>query len=99
MPMALFLQLQLSQVRFFSNLLSFSELLNVIISNAQMINLAAAVVRQPYNPKRGGVGLSHRGSQKDYNYQYDDLTCYYFMDDYQDGEIISTRMYEVEYLE
>ena len=33
------------------------------------------------------------------DYQYDDLTCYYFIDDYQDGEVISTRMYEVEYLE
>lgn len=33
------------------------------------------------------------------DYQYDGLTCYYFMDDYQDGEVVSTRMYEVEYLE
>lgn len=33
------------------------------------------------------------------DYQYDGLTCYYFVDDYQDGEVVSTRMYEVEYLE
>lgn len=33
------------------------------------------------------------------DYQYNGLTCYYFVDDYQDGEVVSTRMYEVEYLE
>ena len=33
------------------------------------------------------------------DYQYDGLTCYYFYDHYRDGEVISTQMYEVEYLE
>ena len=34
------------------------------------------------------------------DYQYDGLTCYYFVDSYnQDGELTSTSMYEVEYLE
>ena len=33
------------------------------------------------------------------DYQYDGLTCYYFVDNYQDGEVTSTQMYEVEYLE
>lgn len=33
------------------------------------------------------------------DFRYDGLTCYYFVDDYQDGEVVSTRMYEVEYLE
>lgn len=33
------------------------------------------------------------------DYQYDGLTCFYFVDGYQDGEVVSTRMYEVEYLE
>ena len=33
------------------------------------------------------------------DYQYEGLNCYYFLDDYQDGEVVSTRMYEVEYLE
>ena len=33
------------------------------------------------------------------DYQYDGLTCYYFVDTYRDGEVISTQMYEVEYLE
>lgn len=33
------------------------------------------------------------------DYQYDGLTCYYFIDNYRDGEVISTQMYEVEYLE
>ena len=43
-----------------------------------------------HNGKLGSVGR---------DYQYDGLNCYYFVDDYQDGEVISTRMYEVEYLE
>lgn len=33
------------------------------------------------------------------DYQYDGLTCYYYVDSYRDGEVISTQMYEVEYLE
>lgn len=33
------------------------------------------------------------------DYQYDGLTCYYYLDDIQDGEMVATRMYEVEYLE
>lgn len=33
------------------------------------------------------------------DYQYDGLTCYYFVDRYQDGEVYSTSLYEVEYLE
>ncbi len=33
------------------------------------------------------------------DYQYDGLTCYYFVDFYRDGEVYSTSMYEVEYLE
>ena len=33
------------------------------------------------------------------DYQYDGLTCYYFYDTYRDGEVTSTQMYEVEYLE
>ena len=33
------------------------------------------------------------------DYQYDGLTCYYFVDNYQEGEVYSTSMYEVEYLE
>jgi len=33
------------------------------------------------------------------DYQYDGLTCFYFIDGYQDGEVVSTLMYEVEYLE
>ena len=33
------------------------------------------------------------------DYQYDGLTCYYYVDNYRDGEVISTQMYEVEYLE
>ena len=33
------------------------------------------------------------------DYQYDGLTCYYFVDNYQDGEVTSTQMYEIEYLE
>lgn len=33
------------------------------------------------------------------DYHYDGLSCYYFVDDYQDGEVISTRINEVEYLE
>ena len=33
------------------------------------------------------------------DYQYDGLTCYYSIEVYQDGEVIDTRMYEVEYLE
>ena len=39
--------------------------------------------------------LSARGR----DYQYDGLTCYYFVDSYRDGEVYSTQMYEVEYLE
>lgn len=42
------------------------------------------------NGKLGSIG-------RDYN--YDGLTCFYFIDGYQDGEVVSTRMYEVEYLE
>lgn len=37
------------------------------------------------------------GLGRDYN--YDGLTCYYFVDSYRDGEVISTQMFEVEYLE
>ena len=33
------------------------------------------------------------------DYQYNGLTCYYFIDSFVDGEVYSTRMYEVEYLE
>ena len=33
------------------------------------------------------------------DYQYDGLTCYYYSDTYRDGEVISTQLYEVEYLE
>ena len=33
------------------------------------------------------------------DYQYDGLTCYYYLDDIQDGDVVSTRMFEVEYLE
>lgn len=33
------------------------------------------------------------------DYQYDGLTCYYFYDTYRNGEVTSTQMYEVEYLE
>ena len=33
------------------------------------------------------------------DYHYDGLTCYYFVDAYRDGEVYSTSMYEVEYLE
>ncbi len=33
------------------------------------------------------------------DYQYDGLSCYYFVDFYRDGEVYSTSMYEVEYLE
>lgn len=34
------------------------------------------------------------------DYQYDGLTCFYFIDSYNNnGEVVSTRMYEVEYLE
>lgn len=33
------------------------------------------------------------------DYQYDGLTCYYFIDNYRDGEVYSTKIYEVEYLE
>lgn len=33
------------------------------------------------------------------DYQYDGLTCYYFVDIYRDGEVYSTSLYEVEYLE
>lgn len=33
------------------------------------------------------------------DYHYDGLSCYYFVDSYQDGEVISTRIDEVEYLE
>ena len=33
------------------------------------------------------------------DYQYDGLTCFYYSDTYRDGEVISTQMYEVEYLE
>ena len=33
------------------------------------------------------------------DYQYDGLTCYYYSDTYRDGEVVSTQMYEVEYLE
>ena len=33
------------------------------------------------------------------DYQYDGLTCYYFYDTYREGEVTSTQMYEVEYLE
>ena len=33
------------------------------------------------------------------DYQYDGLTCYYFLDSYNsDGEVVSTSLYEVEYL-
>jgi len=37
------------------------------------------------------------GKGRDYN--YDGLSCYYFIDSYRDGEVYSTQMYEVEYLE
>ena len=37
------------------------------------------------------------GKGRDYN--YDGLACTYFIDTYQDGEVVSTQMYEVEYLE
>lgn len=43
-----------------------------------------------YNGKLRGLGR---------DYRYDGLTCYYYVDNYQDGEVISTQMYEVEYLE
>ena len=33
------------------------------------------------------------------NYNYDGLTCFYFIDSYQNGELYSTSLYEVEYLE
>lgn len=33
------------------------------------------------------------------DYQYDGLSCRYYVDSYRDGEVYSTRMYEVEYLE
>jgi hypothetical protein len=33
------------------------------------------------------------------DYQYDGLTCYYFKDIYRDGEVYSTSIEEVEYLE
>ena len=33
------------------------------------------------------------------DYQYDGLNCYYFIDAYQDGEVVASYMYEVEYLE
>ena len=33
------------------------------------------------------------------DYQYDGLNCIYFIDNYRDGEVTSTQMYEVEYLE
>ena len=33
------------------------------------------------------------------DYQYDGLTCCFFSDIYRDGEVTSTQMYEVEYLE
>jgi len=42
------------------------------------------------NGKLGAVGR---------DYQYDGLNCFYFIDSYQDGEIVSTQMYEVDYLE
>ena len=33
------------------------------------------------------------------DYQYDGLTCYYYIDSYNnDGEVVSTSLYEVEYL-
>lgn len=38
-------------------------------------------------------------SGKGRNYNYDSLSCYYFIDSYRDGEVYSTSMYEVEYLE
>lgn len=37
------------------------------------------------------------GMGRDYN--YDGFSCYYFIDSYRDGEVYSTSMYEVEYLE
>ena len=40
--------------------------------------------------KLGGMGR---------DYHYDGLTCYYFYDTYRDGEVYSTSLYEVEYLE
>lgn len=33
------------------------------------------------------------------DYHYDGLSCIYFIDNYRDGEVFSTQMYEVEYLE
>lgn len=42
------------------------------------------------NDKLGAVGR---------DYQYDGLNCFYFIDGYQDGEVVSTQMYEIEYLE
>lgn len=48
------------------------------------------------------------GSQSFYNgklrsvsrdYHYDGLSCYYFADSYQDGEVVSTTIHEIEYLE
>lgn len=42
------------------------------------------------NGKLSGIGR---------DYQYDGLTCFYFIDSYQNGEVVSTQMYEVEYLE
>lgn len=33
------------------------------------------------------------------DYHYDGLNCIYFIDNYRDGEVYSTQMYEVEYLE
>lgn len=33
------------------------------------------------------------------DFQYDGLNCFYFVDDYQGGEVVSTRIREVEYLE
>lgn len=33
------------------------------------------------------------------DYHYDGLSCYYFKDSYQDGEVVSTTIHETEYLE
>lgn len=33
------------------------------------------------------------------DYHYDGLSCYYFIDSYQDGEVVSTTIHEIEYLE
>lgn len=32
------------------------------------------------------------------DYQYDGLNCFYFLDNYRDGEVYSSSLYEVEYL-